>query len=88
MMTNNAKIFLDRLQRGESLTMRTLWNRQTCKLAGYAINGKRVSKYTFDDVEGLPAHVIKDCFCCEQFRKNFAQQYTLRRDMTMPAFDD
>jgi len=88
MMTNNAKIFLDKFQRGESLTMRTIWDRQTCKRVGYAINGKRVSENTFNDVEGLPAHAIKECFCCKQFRKNFAQQYTLRRDMSQPAFDE
>lgn len=88
MMTNNAKIFLEKLQRGESLTMRTIWNRQTCKRAGYSINGKCVSKNTFDDVEGLPAHAIKDSFCCKQFRKNFAHQYILRRDVSKLAFDN
>ena len=87
MMTNNAKIFLEKLQRGESLTMRTMRNRQTCKRVGYAINGKRVSENTFDDVEGLPAHAIKDCFCHKTFRVNFAHQYALRRDMSKPAFD-
>ena len=88
MMTNNAKRFLDMLQRGEPLTMRTIWNRRTCKQAGYSINGVRVSANTFDDVEGLPAHAIKDCFCCKQFRVNFAHQYTLRRDTVKPVFDN
>ena len=77
-MSKNAKKFLDMLRDGKSLNMRKYQNTAGA-ICGYSINGVRVSKNTFEDVEGLASGAVKDCFTTTKNKVSWTHAYTLRR---------
>ena len=77
-MSKNAKKFLNMLRDGKSLTMRKYQNTAGA-IYGYSIDGVRVSKSTFEDVEGLASGTVKECFTATKNKVSWTHAYTLRR---------
>ena len=76
--SKNAKKFINMLRDGKSLTMRKYQNTAGA-ICGYSIDGVRVSKNTFEDVEGLASGAVKENFITVKNKISWTHAYTLRK---------